>query len=338
MDLFAGIDLHSNNGYYAIINERRERKCHKRLPNDLSEVLAFLEPYKKDLKGIAIESTFNWYWEVDALMEHGYPVRLANPAGMQQYNGLKNLNDKTDAFFLAELLALGILPEGYVYPKEERPVRDVLRRRMMLVQQRTSHILSFESLLNRQTGTGITNREVKRLKEEEVKEYMEEEHLVLMGETNIATIRFLNERIKKLENAAVRRVKLKPGYRKLMSVPGIGKILALTIMLETGEIGRFPGAGNYASYCRNVKAQRRSNNKLKGKGNRKNGNKYLAWAFIEAANYATRFSPEARSYFQRKMAKTNRIVATKALASKLSKACYYIMRDQERFDKKKMFG
>lgn len=208
----------------------------------------------------------------------------------------------------------------------------------MLVQQRTSHILSFESLLNRQTGTGITNREVKRLKEEEVKEYMEEEHLVLMGETNIATIRFLNERIKKLENAAVRRVKLKPGYRKLMSVPGIGKILALTIMLETGEIGRFPGAGNYASYCRNVKAQRRSNNKLKGKGNRKNGNKYLAWAFIEAANYATRFSPEARSYFQRKMAKTNRIVATKALASKLSKACYYIMRDQERFDKKKMFG
>ena len=142
MDLYTGIDLHSNNGFYGIRNEKGERIFQKKLPNDLPRVLKILEPFKKDIKVIAVESTYNWYWLVDGLMDAGYPVELANPAGMQQYDGLKHADDKSDAFFLAELLRLNILPKGYIYPREERAVRDMLRRRMMLVQQRTTHILS----------------------------------------------------------------------------------------------------------------------------------------------------------------------------------------------------
>lgn len=338
MELFAGVDLHSDNGYYGIIDEGGERVFNKRIPNALPIVLSALRPFQGKIKGIAVESTYNWYWLVDGLMEKGYRVHLANPAGIQQYNGLKNADDKSDAFFLTELLRLGILPEGYIYPKEERAVRDLFRRRMMLVQQRTSHILSFQCLMSRQTGEGMSSNAIKSLKEDEVQTFLDEECLVLTGETNISMIRFLTEKIRGLEKAALKRVKLKPKYEKLLTTPGIGKILALTIMLETGPIGRFGGAGNYASYCRAVKAKRTSNAKKKGKGNQKNGNKYLGWAYVEAANFAKRYCPEAKRFHQRKMARTNKVVATKALASKIAKACYFIMRDQVDFEVKKMFG
>ncbi len=338
MDLYTGIDLHSNNGFYGIRNEKGERIFQKKLPNELPRVLKILEPFKKDIKAIAVESTYNWYWLVDGMMDAGYPVDLANPAGMTQYNGLKHADDKSDAFFLAELLRLHILPTGYIYPREERAVRDMLRRRMMLVQHRTTHILSFQSMISRQTGSGMPGNTIKTLKEEDIQDYFNDEHLILIGETNISVIRHLTEKIRRFEKAVQKRVKIKPEYEKIQTVPGIGKILTLTIMLETGPLSRYAGAGNYASYCRTVKAIHTSNNKKKRNLNQKNGNKYLGWAYVEAANYMRRYCPEAKRYHQKKMARSKQVVATKALASKISKACFYIMRDQVDFDVKKMFG
>ena len=119
---------------------------------------------------------------------------------------------------------------------------------------------------------------------------------------------------------------------------GIGEILALTIMLEAGEIRRFASVGNFASYCRCVGSQKISNGKKKGKGNTKNGNKYLAWAFIEAAHFAIRYNPKIKSFYERKKAKTKIVVALKAVAHKLCRACYHIMRDQVAFDVTKAFG
>jgi len=338
MDLYTGIDLHSNNGFYGILNEKGERIFQKKLPNDLPRVLKTLEPFKKDINVIAVESTYNWYWLVDGLMDEGYPIELANPAGMTQYNGLKHADDKSDAFFLAELLRLHILPKGYIYPREERAVRDMLRRRMLLVQQRTTHILSFQSMISRQTGSGMSCRTIKALKEEDIQDYLNDEYLILIGETNISVIRHLTEKIRRFEKEVQKRVKIKPEYEKIQTVPGIGKILVLTIMLETGPISRYAGAGNYASYCRTVKAIHTSNNKKKRNLNKKNGNKYLGWAYVEAANFMRRWCPEAKRYHQKKMARSKQVVATKSLASKISKACYYIMRDQVDFDVKKMFG
>ncbi len=338
MELLAGIDLHSDNGYLGIADMQGKRVYDKKLPNKLSEVLAALEPYRGRLKGVVIESTYNWYWLVDGLMDHGYPVILANPSGMEPYSGLKNVNDKSSAFFLIELWRLGILPVGYIYPKKDRPVRDLLRRRMLLVGQRTSHIISFQSLLTRQTGSSLDTNMIKKLKEEEVKTLIEEEDAALAGRANIGVIRYLTQWIRKMESVILKKVKLRPEYENLLTVPGIGKILGLTIMLETGEIGRFAGVGNFSSYCRCVKAHWTSNGKKKGEGNRKNGNKYLAWAFVEASNFARRYCPAAKAYYQRKTARTNSIVATKALANKLCKACYFILKNQEEFHIEKIFG
>lgn len=339
MGCYAAVDLHGDNGYYGVTDETGKRLFEKRITNDLPTVLKILEPYREQLtNGIVVESTFNWYWLVDGLMDNGYQVHLANPAAIEQYAGIKNTNDETDTFFLIELKRLGVLPTGYIYPKEIRPVRDLLRRRMILVQQRTAHILSYQSLVARQSGQAISAANIVKLRAEDLTELYEDSNLRLMGETSIDVIRFLAGKIRALEKKIEGQSRLTPAYEKLLTVPGIGKILALTIMLETGPIGRFADVGRYTSYCRCVRARCWSNGKAKGAHNRKNGNRYLSWAYVEAANFSRRYCPEAKRWYQRKAARTNVVVATKALSSKLAKACYFIMRDQVDFDVKKIFG
>jgi len=117
MEAYAGIDLHASNNYTAVIDGHDKRLYGRRQPNRLDVVLDALDPFKKDLKGVVVESTFNWYWLVDGLMENGYKVHLANPSAIKQYEGLKHTDDKWDAFWLAHMLRLDILPEGYIYPK-----------------------------------------------------------------------------------------------------------------------------------------------------------------------------------------------------------------------------
>jgi transposase len=134
------------------------------------------------------------------------------------------------------------------------------------------------------------------------------------------------------------KIKLKKQYIYLLTIPGIGKILALTIMLEVGPIERFSNVGNLASYCRKVPSKWTSNDKKKGKGNKKNGNRYLAWAFSEAAEFARRYDQNARAFYNRKASKKNFMVAHSALAHKLTRAAYYVMRDQVEFDSQKLFA
>lgn len=338
MKLYAGIDLHSNNNYLGILDEQDKEVCKKKLPNDLRAVLQEMEPYRENLEAVAVESTFNWYWLVDGLMEDGFKVHLANPSAIKQYEGLKYIADFQDAFHLARLLRLGILPEGYIYPKELRPARDLLRKRLLLVRQRTTHILSFQTLIYRQLGYKIKSNRIKKLTEDEARDFFSDWHLILSGQANIASIRFLEERIKEIEKEVLRIVKLKEEYKNLLTIPGMGKILAQTTDLETGEIKRFPEVGNYVSYCRCVKSQRLTNGKAKEEGNSKCGNKYLSWTFVEVANFAIRYCPAIRKFYQKKMAKTNKIVARKAVAHKLARAAYFIMKEGEAFDLEKAFG
>jgi transposase len=153
MELYAGLDLHSRNTYIGILNKDLKRIFKKRVPNNLDQILATLDPFEKNLKGLVVESTYNWYWLVDGLMDAGYQcLHLANPSAIKQYEGLKHTDDQHDAFFLAQLLILGILPQGYIYPKTDRPVRDLERKRLFLVHHKTSYILSLQSLIQRCTA------------------------------------------------------------------------------------------------------------------------------------------------------------------------------------------
>lgn len=337
-ELYAGIDLHSRNNFTAIMDKDFKRVFGKRLNNDISVILAALEPFRSELQGIVVESTFNWYWLVDGLMDEGYGcVHLANPSAIKQYEGLKHVDDRHDAFWLAKLLSLGILKEGYIYPKEDRPVRDLLRKRSFLVRHRTAHILSLQSMLERQINVKMNSKEIKLLKAGDIEGLFSEEHLVLSAMANSSSIEFLGHHIKNIEKAVKKRVKLRDAFKPLLTVPGIGDILALTIMLEVGDISRFPKVGDFSSYSRCVSSNRFSAGKRKGKGNAKNGNRYLSWAFIEAVHFARRSSPKLNKYYKKKAAKTNEIVATKALSNKLARACYYILRDQVPFREDGLF-
>jgi transposase len=338
MGYYAGFDLHSNNTVIGIIDEQGKRVYKRKVENFIQLVWAELEPFKDEMIGVVVESTFNWYWLVDGMMEAGYKLHLANPSAIKQYEGLKHTDDYHDAFHLANLLRLGILPEGYIYPKEQRATRDLLRKRLMLVRHRTAHILSFQSLYYRHTGCKINSVEIKRLREEEVERFFDDPHVALASKSHIAVIGFLSSKIKEIERASLKVMKPLAEFKKITTVYGIGEILALTIMLETGPISRFPKVGNYASYCRCVASGRYSNEKKKGQNNRKNGNAYLSWAYMEAANFAKRYYPAAQAFYQRKLAKTNKIVAIKALAHKLARASYFVIKDEVDFNPEKLFG
>lgn len=154
----------------------------KKLANDLEWIREVLVPFKEELVGMAVESTYNWYCLVDGLMEEGYRVHLANPSAISQYSGLKHSDDRHDAFWLAEMLRLGILPESYIYSKEQRPVRDPLRKRGNLVRLRPSLVISLQNILSRNLGRKVNVHDVKALREDRISPLLESnEDLVLAG-------------------------------------------------------------------------------------------------------------------------------------------------------------
>lgn len=337
MRIFAGIDLHSNNAVCGLVDESGQRLERRKLPNDLGQIERLLRPHKKQLEQVAIEATYNWYWLIDGLQDAGYPVVLANPAAMNQYEGLKHTDDVSDALFVADLARLGILPTGHICERELRPFRDLLRRRMLLVHQRTGLLLSLKSLYARNTGKTLTQGEVKGLELEEIPELFSHPADQLIASEQVKLVNQLKQSIGLLERAVEKVADKLPCYHRLKTLPGVGRILALTITMETADIERFAGAGEYASYCRCVSSSRESNGKNKGENNAKCGNKYLSWAFVEATHCARRLDPACRRFYDRKKARTNTMVATKALACKLSKAAWHIMKKDQDYDPKRVF-
>jgi transposase len=335
--LIAGLDLHSNNVMIGIINQDGKRVAHRKLECDLAAIIEFLKPLKPQLLSMAVESTFNWYWLVDGLRAAGYPIDLANPARIEQYRGLKHANDLDDAYHIADLQRLNILPQAHVYDPALRPVRDLLRRRTNLVQERTAMLLSFKSLYARTTGQSLNLNDVKKMDPKEAPKLYKHPANQLIAQVQAEHMHALEQSIKRIEKAVEGCAHELPIYEKLLTIPGIGRILGMTITMEVGDIKRFKTDGDFASYCRMVDARHLSNGKQKAENNQKCGNKYLAWAFVEAANFSRRYNENCRRWYDRKAAKTSKVLATKALGCKLAKAAWHIMAKQCGYDEKRMF-
>lgn len=312
MELYAGIDLHSNNSMVVVLDAADRVIYRRRLPNDLDGIISALRSCGGQIQGVAVESTFNWYWLVDGLQDAGFAVNLVNTTAVKQYDGLKHSGDEADARHLAHLLRLGILPEGYIYPRAERAARN----------------LNHAASANLIKGWQAADIDALGL--------LPEQALALRA--NLAVMHCLNQEIGTLEQAILARAKLREDYRVLQTVSGVGKVLALTIALETGDIDRFASPGNFASYARTVGSRRESNGKKKGEGNTKCGNKHLAWAFVEAAHFAVRYDERIRRFYQRKCARALQVVAIKAVAHKLARACYHVMKSGKPFDVVRAFG
>ena len=246
--LMAGIDLHSNNVMIAIVDQDGRRLKHKKVECSLAQVVEFLAPMKRRLKSVAVESTYNWYWLVDGLRALSYPVVLANPAKIDQYSGIKHADDKNDAFFLAELQRLNILPTGYIYDPQLRPVRDLLRRRLLLVHQRTALMLSFKSLYTRTTGQSMELSRLKGMGPAEAITLYDHPANQLIAKVQKEHIDRLSESIARIEKGVLGSARELPYYAKLNTLPGIGKILGMTITMELDKPKRhkflFASCGN----------------------------------------------------------------------------------------------
>src|ERR1700752_1772428 len=209
MKLYGAIDLHSNNNVTVLIDQQDQVVYQKRLANDLPLAAQQLSVYGDRPQGIVVESTYNWYWLVDGLMDQGHKVHLANTAAIQQYEGLKYTDDHSDARWLAHILRLGVLPEGYIYPKQERAVRDLLRKRGQLVRQRTANLLSIQNLITRNTGSSIRSNRIKTLDAEQVDDLLPNPDLALAVKANLAMIKCAAEQIEILERTVTDRIKLR---------------------------------------------------------------------------------------------------------------------------------
>ena len=329
MKLYAGIDLHSNNSVLVVLDENDKVIYSKRLPNDAQVILGVLAMYREQIEAIAVESTYNWYWLVDAIQDEGYEVRLVNTAAVVVYDGLKYSGDVADARHLAHLLRMNLLPCGYIYPKEPRALRDLARKRAQLVRQRTTQLLSIKNLLARNCGRDTPSATIKQWAPEHIAQLPLLPEQKLAVQANCAVMQMLELQINAVETELLRQLK---------TMAGVGDILSMTIYLETGDISRFNSSGNFASYARMVRSSRESNGKKKGEGNRKCGNRYLCWAFMEAAHYAIRSNEFIRRFYQRKCAKSLKVVAMKAVAHKLARACYNMLKDGVEFDVKRAFS
>ena len=210
----------------------------------------------------------------------------------------------------------------------------MLRRRSFLVRSASQQLVSVQSQIWRTTGMRIGSA---RLRKANFSPDMVEGFTRQAVQAGLSVYQALQRQINNLEQTALNEIKLTDNFKVLQTVTGIGTILGLTIMLETGEINRFAGAGNYASYCRTVNSKRISNGKTKGKGNAKAGNKYLSWAYAEAAHFCVRYDPLARRFYERKKAKTNGIIAIRAVARKLSRASWMMLKHQKPYDVQLMF-
>jgi transposase len=209
---YSGIDQHSNNSVVTVTDETDRVVAEKRLPNDLSKIVAFLLPWRDELAGVVVESTDNWYWLVDGLQEAGFEVKLANTGAIKKYDGLKHSGDEADARQLAHLLRLGILPTGTILPPEHRATRDLARKRMQLVRSRTRHILAIENIVARERAVKITSNQIKRLTAVDVDQMGRSADVALAVQSNLAVVTTLGAQIELLEKRLQEKLGDRPEY------------------------------------------------------------------------------------------------------------------------------
>lgn len=337
MPLYASIDLHSNNCYAAVTDEKDNIIKATRLPNNMEVIEQFLMPYKKILPAVAIESTFNGYWLGDGLLDRGYKIRLVHTTACEQYSGLKYKDDKSDCLWLNRMQRLNVLPEGYFYPRQQRSVRDLLRKRMCLVNTRTKCLLSLKQQLLSWECLHPTRCEFYHLTKEGIAEITPDPFLRTQLGTYLDLLKFLDAKIKTMEALIRKELDPNPIVEKLQTLRGIGPILSWTIYLETGDIARFDHFKKFLSYSGLVESKWTSNQRKKGKGNTKNRNQYLRWAFGELAVFSLQI-PEVKRYHDRLLKKKGTFKAKAIVASKFARVIFMMMKDPNFvYDQNKLF-
>lgn len=338
---YSGIDLSARDSHLCVIDENLSILLQQKVANDLPRIAQLLLPFKPHLQ-IVVESTFNWYWLVDGLQELGFDLSLAHTLGLAMITHAKVKTDRRDAFTLAKLLRAGLIPKAYIYPAPSRPVRDLLRRRLKLVHLRAQEYGSLRQLLLRQGILSTSRNQIKLAHEEDLKAWFSHPLVVMSASHQLERIELLSKQIAQLEQQALKLSKQKADYKRLVDISGIGRILALTILYEIGEITRFKDVRHFSSYCRLVPGVAQSGAVSRRGRASKQGNRYLKSAFNQAAVVAVRSYPVIRRCYQRHLQRhrgsARKLVAYNVIAHKLAQAVYQVLKEGVHYNQELLFG
>jgi transposase len=340
MRFYCGIDLHAKDCFLCVIDDEDKIHLKSKVPNHLSSILHRLEPFSPK-PTVVVESTLNWYWLVDGLQEAGFEVKLAHTLGLYMITGAKVKTDRRDAFTLARLLRLNAIPEAYIYPKSKRPMRDLLRRRNRMVFLRATVYGYLTRTLLQHGLFGYSHGEVKGFREEHLLRCFEHPAVQLSCQLQLERIGLYSQQIKELEKMILSTVTHEPLFDLLQTIPGVGKILGLTIYYDVGDIDRFEGPKPFCSYARVVPGIAQSGHSTKRGRGCKQGNGYLKWAFSQAAALAVRYDGTVRRFRQKHLArrrsKARKLVSMCIVAHKLATAAYFVFKDQVPYKEELMF-
>jgi transposase len=330
---YCGVDLHSRTMYLCIVGQDGAVLLHRNLPCNRDRFLLAIAPYREDLV-VAVECVYSWYWLADLCAKEGIPFVLGHALYMRLIHGAKAKSDRVDSEKTAVLLRGGLMPRAYAYPADMRATRDLMRRRLLFVRQRGS-LLAHIQITHHQYNVDPPGKRITyRSNREGLGEGFEDSSVRHSIAADLALADHYEVTIGELELAVLRQARIHDpnALALLTSVPGIGKVLALTILYEIHDISRFPSVRDFASYSRLVKCERSSAGKSLGSGGNKIGNAYLKWAFSEAAVLFIAKSEQGRTVMKRLERKYGKPKALSVLAHKLGRAVYYMLARKQAFD------
>jgi transposase len=323
---YCGIDLHVKSMYVCILDATGQVLVHRNVPSTPEALLEVVAPYREDLV-VAAECMFTWYWLADVCAAEGITFILGHALAMKAIHGGKAKNDKLDSLKIASLLRGGLLPQAYVYPAGMRATRDLIRRRLHLVRKRGQLLAHIQNTRAQYNLPAFGRRLAYPANREGVRERFADPSVRKSIDVDLTLVAQYDTLITDLELTIVREAKRHDGeaFHRLRSVPGIGKVLALTILYEIHDITRFGRVQEFASYARLVKGQKQSGGKTLGTSGAKMGNVHLKWAFSEAAVLFLRHTKNGKKLLAAIEKKHGKGKALSILAHKIGRAVFYML-------------
>jgi transposase len=313
---------------------------HKKVRNqDTALFLSLLKPYMHDLV-VACESSYAWYWLADLCFDNDIEFILGHAFYMKAVHGAKVKNDRIDSKKIALLACSGMFPVGYVYPKEKRAVRDLLRRRLYLAQQRADLFCHIQLMNNQVNNPPLGQLNKFNYKKKNLLELFSDVHMQKSILSDISLLEHYDPVIRGLEVYILQHTR--SAYRQslniLQSIHGIGDIIALTILYEIDTIDRFKRVQDFISYCRLIRCTHQSAGKTYHGSNKKIGNPYLKRAFSEAAVFVSKFNPNIRKYLEKQISKKGKPKAYAILARKLAQGVFFMLKNKTVFNEKRFLS
>ena len=335
---YCGIDLHANQMYACVVDAGGKKQLHRNFKTrQADKFFEQIKPFGQDI-AIGCESTFNWYWLADACRDRKLPFVLGHALYLKAIHGGKVKNDKLDSEKLALLLRGGNFATAYAYPKELRATRDLLRRRTHLVRLKAQTLTHLQIVNHQHNFDPFEKKITYKSNRTGLADRYGDPSVKASVELDVRLADFLHDEIRTLELHIQQSAKVDDPQSlfRLQTIPGVGRILAMTMLYELHDINRFATVGQFLSYCRLVKGSHTSNGKSYGSPGRKIGNAHLKWAFSEAVPLLKRCCPEASDFVDRIEKKRGKPRAFSYLAVKLGRAVYYMLKRGEAFELDRM--